>query len=387
MTKENSKRKKVCLIIIFLFVCCVFSLYLISVTKEKHNVFVNGPKMHVYHNGPAVLMNDGNVLVIGGDTKKAEIYDYKKNKFIYTKGELNYKRKYGATATLLKNGNVLITGGSSFVADDKNQMQNEVLLDSAEIYNPQTQNFIEISKMCFPRTRHTAIPLESGNVLIFGGSDIYGKTILNIEEFDLKTNSFKIINKIDIDDLYFTHFVKIDVNKILLIGYKAKTHNPTYKYIYNYDTNTINPFFAISDLNSKMIQRDIYSTSMHLSAGTTYLTEKNKAIILNRNNDKILEISIVENNNRDYTSNVVNSNKILFIGGDNVQRWNGKRIISTSYFVDLNGNIFKNIDLKTPRFKHLAISLKNGDVIVLGGYGLEKGNSIKQRLDTEIYKK
>ncbi len=48
----------------------------------KHNIFVTGSKMHVYHNGPAVLLDDGNVLVLGGNTKQAEIYDYKKNNFI-----------------------------------------------------------------------------------------------------------------------------------------------------------------------------------------------------------------------------------------------------------------------------------------------------------------
>ena len=49
--------------------------------------------MNFFHNGPAVLLDNGNILVTGGNTKQAEIYDYKKNKFIFTKGEMNYIRQ------------------------------------------------------------------------------------------------------------------------------------------------------------------------------------------------------------------------------------------------------------------------------------------------------
>ena len=37
--------------------------------------------MNFYHNGPAVLMNDGNVLVIDGDTKQAEINAFPNGKY------------------------------------------------------------------------------------------------------------------------------------------------------------------------------------------------------------------------------------------------------------------------------------------------------------------
>ena len=157
--------------VILFSILLVFSLFFIPSAKGfdikellpvKHNVFVKGPNMHVYHNGPAVLMKDGNVLVIGGKTKKSEIYDYKKNKFIFTKGEMNYIRQFGATATKLNNGKVLITGGD---ADGKSfdAIPNE------EIYDPSTGIFSKISNMCIPRTDHTAILMDNGNILIIGG--------------------------------------------------------------------------------------------------------------------------------------------------------------------------------------------------------------------------
>jgi len=54
-----------CLCILLLFV----SIFCCSCTNVKHNVFVKGPDMHYFHNGPAVLLDDSNVLVIGGNAK------------------------------------------------------------------------------------------------------------------------------------------------------------------------------------------------------------------------------------------------------------------------------------------------------------------------------
>ncbi len=374
------------LIVFFVLVfLAIYYIYENNIFKFRHNVFVKGPKMHFYHNGPAVLMNDGNILVIGGDTKQAEIYDYKKNKFVLTKGEMNYKRKYGATATTLENGNILITGGSYFIKNDKGQIKKEVVFDSAEIYNPQTQNFTPISKMSFPRTRHIAIPIENGNVLIFDGQDKREKTVHEIEEFDIKTNTFKVINKINIDNLYWTHFVKIDTDKILLIGYKDGTSSPPYKYLYDYSKNNILPF--VPEKNIEVLEKYIYSTQMPLHGGVSNVTAKNKAIIVHKHNNKIINILIVKNKNSEYTSNVINYDKVLFIGGNSTSGWTAKDIINKTYFVDQNQLITENINLNTSRKWHQSITLKDGNILVLCGYGLSKGNTIKKLLNTEIYYK
>jgi len=108
--KKYSKRRSFisffCILLLFISILCC------SCTNVKHNVFVKGPDMHYFHNGPAVLLDDGNVLIIGGNTKQAEIYDYKKNKFLLA-GEMNFNRVFGASASLLPNGSVLIAGGAS----------------------------------------------------------------------------------------------------------------------------------------------------------------------------------------------------------------------------------------------------------------------------------
>src|SRR5690242_9103536 len=60
------------------------------------------------------------------------------------------------TATLLDNGTVLVTGGSS---------------NTAEIYDPATVSWrYTLHAMAYSRVAHTAVKLSSGKVLLAGGT-------------------------------------------------------------------------------------------------------------------------------------------------------------------------------------------------------------------------
>src|SRR5262249_41621404 len=107
----------------------------------------------------ATLLKDGRVLVIGGSTVVAELYDPKTGKFA-TAGKMNSAR-YGQTATLLADGHVLILGGGT---------------RKGELYNPPSGKFAATGEMSINRIYHTATLLNDGRVLVAGGSP-YAKSL------------------------------------------------------------------------------------------------------------------------------------------------------------------------------------------------------------------
>jgi hypothetical protein len=128
----------------------------------------------------ATRLNDGRVLIIGGGSATAELYDPMNGTFSRT-GSMNANRA-AHTATLLANGSVLVTGGGS----------GALVLATAETYDPQTGSFSPAGGqgMSAPRIWHSATLLQSGQVLITGGFDASGEPTATAELYDPATDSF-----------------------------------------------------------------------------------------------------------------------------------------------------------------------------------------------------
>ena len=116
----------------------------------------------------AALLSNGQVLVAGGcctgglQIASAELYNPATGTWTTT-GSMSTGRA-DHTATLLPNGKVLVAGGNTTGAGV------EVILASAELYNPATGAWTTTGSMSFRRNFQTATLLNNGQVLVAGGA-------------------------------------------------------------------------------------------------------------------------------------------------------------------------------------------------------------------------
>ncbi|MGK5089303.1 kelch repeat-containing protein, partial [Bdellovibrionota bacterium FG-2] len=68
--------------------------------------------------------------------------------------------RFDHSATLLKDGRVLIVGGCDA----------SIIMNTAEIFDPQTGHFTPTGSMTYPRHKHQAVLLSDGKVAIIGGT-------------------------------------------------------------------------------------------------------------------------------------------------------------------------------------------------------------------------
>ncbi|HVE47466.1 MAG TPA: kelch repeat-containing protein [Acidimicrobiales bacterium] len=136
----------------------------------------------------ATVLADGKLLVAGGATpssskqglatRSAEVYDPDRGTWVSTSGPMTLPR-IDHTATLLSGpacagssppgycGKVLVTGGAP--ASDPAWTQGT---QTAELYDPATATWALAAPMAVRRTRHAALRLADGKVLVVGGSGV-----------------------------------------------------------------------------------------------------------------------------------------------------------------------------------------------------------------------
>ena len=121
-----------------------------------------------YHHS-ATLLQNGQVLIAGGETdptpsaayNSAEIFN--PQTWIFSPLSNMVSPREGHAATLLNDGTVLITGGDNPPSGS---------LNTAEIYTPATDTFTAVSTaMTSARIFHDAVLLNGGQVLLTGGED------------------------------------------------------------------------------------------------------------------------------------------------------------------------------------------------------------------------
>jgi hypothetical protein len=148
-----------------------------------------GPMLAARDAHTATLLPDGKVLIAGGGDRNvvlasAELFDPGAGAFSET-GPMTTPR--GAhVATLLPDGKVLITGGVG---------ERFRPLASAEIYDPATRRFTPTGSMRIAREAHRATLLKNGKVLITGGLSPEWPRQKLAEIYDPATGSFSPVGE------------------------------------------------------------------------------------------------------------------------------------------------------------------------------------------------
>jgi hypothetical protein len=159
----------------------------------------------------ATVLPSGSVLVSGGitsataasATETAELYDPATDEFLKT-GSMAIARA-GHTATLLPSGKVLVVGGANS--------------GPAELYDPATETFYKTGTPLWARVGHTATLLPSGQVLVVGGYSLASgdKSIPVAEVYNPSTGTFSLLDP-DIPQATRATLTLLPTNDLLVAG-------------------------------------------------------------------------------------------------------------------------------------------------------------------------
>lgn len=286
----------------------------------------------------AILLADGKVVIL--NSSDIEIFDPLKNMF-YSAGHLRIKR-FNYAASLLPDGKILIAGGRTF---ESNKGGYGIASSDAEIYDPKTGSSVITNSLIKPRFDCTAISLKNGKVIILGGQNLEYK-VNEIEIYDPKTGVFSLGGKMLAKRNNFTATLMPDDN-ILIIG-------------------GLNSVAKYNPKTKKLTFSDGLDTEMYDSKRNIFIKSAKTNIIRSAN-----------------TATLLPNGKILIIGGERNKEINTAEIYDPKInkFI-LTGSMHYKVSYEE------ATLLPNGKVLVTGGINynnLDHGGYRKDSNKAELY--
>jgi len=177
----------------------------------------------------AVLLQDGRVLVTGGDrrTTDAELFDPASGSFSQAAPMGTPRHEH--TATLLADGRVLVAGGFS---DEPH------VTTAAELYDPVADAWSPAASMQAHRKEHRAVRLPDGRVMVAGGDgplhagDEANTTFSTVELYDPTADSWSAAAEMTSPRIMHTLTVLGD-GRVLAVGGHGEEDTATSAEIYD----------------------------------------------------------------------------------------------------------------------------------------------------------
>jgi len=321
----------------------------------------------------ATLLPSGKVLITGGIDcpttcsvyNTAELYDPGSGTFTAT-GSMSVARS-GQTATLLSNGNVLVAGGADCVSSCVNY-------NTAEVYNPNTGTFTPTTgTMLVSGPAQTAVLLPNGKVLFVGGY-IGGEPSTTAEIYDSSLGTFSQTGSLNIARTIVTATLLTN-GTVLIAGGVSTVSFPTAAEIYDPTAGT----FA---LTGSLHEPRIYTTATLLSNGTVVIAGGGVSQSLTSTEFYDPATGLFSSHNIfmniDRTNQAATQlvdGRILITGG--VGQVGNEALTPTAEIFDpATGQFTLTGSMSTGRQFHTSTLLPNGQVLIVGGLGLDLSSII-----------
>ena len=285
-----------------------------------------GPMAVARSGQTATMLDDGDVLVAGGGTAGAALYDPSTGRFATTAAMS--ESRTDATATLLEDGDVLVAGGYRHPGSG-------VELSTSELYHPGSGTWTATGSMSVPRAGQTATLLPDGDVLVAGGGCDQGRgncdagsfltNLKSAELYDPTTGTWAKTGSMRYGRQFFSASLLSDGNVLVAGGFSGCDDD------------------FCSDLSSAELYDPAHGTWSSTGAMHAHREQ--------------------------FTATLLASGDVLVAGGLNEGGFNGNgtTYAESEIYDPKNGTWAQSAPMSQPRYGQSAALLSNGWVLVTGG--------------------